>query len=92
VRVRWTEAAAHDFEVIADYLFDQSAEIAPVLIRRIFDAVNGLKQFPYRGRRGREPGTRELVISNLPYLVVYCVSSDMVLIGRVLHGAQQWPR
>jgi toxin ParE1/3/4 len=47
--------------------------------------------FPHRGRPGKKEGTRELVLSPLPYLVVYGISGDAVHIVRVLHGAQKWP-
>jgi toxin ParE1/3/4 len=35
--------------------------------------------------------TRELVISGLPYLVVYRIRGDVIEITRILHGAQRWP-
>ena len=45
------------------------------------------------GRSGRVEGTRELVISRTPYLVVYRFEevADQILIVRLLHGAQRWP-
>ena len=39
----------------------------------------------------QEGGTRELVMSPLPYIVVYTVRGDAVYVVRILHGAQQWP-
>jgi addiction module RelE/StbE family toxin len=47
--------------------------------------------FPNRGRTGKKPGTRELVVRPLPYIVVYQVSGDVVYVARILHGAQKWP-
>jgi toxin ParE1/3/4 len=35
-------------------------------------------------------GTRELVVSRTPFIVVYAVG-DAVELLRILHGAQQWP-
>ena len=45
------------------------------------------------GAGGCEPanGTRELVISPLPYIVVYKVLGDIIFVVRILHGAQKWP-
>jgi toxin ParE1/3/4 len=43
--------------------------------QRILDAVRHLEDFPWQGRPGRSPGTRELVISPLPYLVIYSVDA-----------------
>jgi toxin ParE1/3/4 len=47
--------------------------------------------FPYRGRPGRQAGTRELVVMP-PYLIVYRVSgTEAVMILRVWHAAQDRP-
>jgi toxin ParE1/3/4 len=37
------------------------------------------------------PGTRELVVTGTPFIVVYRVEAATVVILRVLHGAQRWP-
>jgi len=62
--------------------------------RRICDAVERLDDFPFGGRPGRSRGTREVVISGLPYLVVYSLEfadPRMVVIIRVLQGAMLSP-
>jgi hypothetical protein len=33
----------------------------------------------------------KLVVRPLPYIVVYQLSSDVVYVARILHGAQKWP-
>jgi toxin ParE1/3/4 len=50
-----------------------------------------LTQFPLRGRAGKRDGTRELVLSPLPYMIVYTVNEETVHVVRILHGAQGWP-
>jgi toxin ParE1/3/4 len=55
---------------------------------RILREIEGLIQFPKRGRPGRIAETRELVIPSLPYLVVYGVKPAEVVIYRVVHGAR----
>lgn len=47
-----------------------------------------LPAFPFRGREGRVAGTRELLLTPLPYLVVYRVGSDTVEILAIFHQAQ----
>jgi toxin ParE1/3/4 len=91
MQLRWTEEAATDLERIADYLFEHVPERAPGLVRTIYDALGALLTFPHQGRPGRKDGTRELVLSPLPYVVVYAVRGDVVFIVRILHGAQHWP-
>ncbi|PIW88418.1 MAG: type II toxin-antitoxin system mRNA interferase toxin, RelE/StbE family, partial [Nitrospirae bacterium CG_4_8_14_3_um_filter_44_28] len=40
---------------------------------------------------GRVEGTRELVISGLPYIIPYRVKNNTIEILRVLHAARKWP-
>ena len=91
MQLRWTREAATDLERISDYLFQHVPERAAELVRVVYDAPAVLLEFPNRGRPGKKAGTRELVISALPYLVVYTVRGDVVFVVRILHGAQQWP-
>jgi toxin ParE1/3/4 len=91
MRIAWTLEAADDLEQIADYLFDQNPSIAPDIIRRLYNAPSVLKKFPHRGKPGRKDGTRELVLSPLPYVIVYEIVTESIRLLRVLHGAQRWP-
>jgi addiction module RelE/StbE family toxin len=91
MRVRWTTDAAEDLEQICDYI----ARDRPGAARRVADditkAVGGLSTFPNRGRLGRVEGTRELILAPLPFIAVYEVQTEQVVLLRILHGAQRWP-
>ena len=92
--ITWTRPAHDDFLGIVAWIKGNNPAAAARVGQRILDAVEQLDQFPLRGRPGRSPGTRELVIAGLPYLVVYSVDSvdpRSVAVLRVLHGAMQWP-
>jgi len=91
MELRWTEGAAQDLEHIASYLFEHAPDRAAELVRQIYDAPFALLTFPYRGRPGKKRGTRELVLSPLPYIVVYQIAGRIIHIVRILHGAQKWP-
>ena len=54
-------------------------------------SIEAVVAMPLRGRIGRTPGTRELVITGSPYIVVYQVTGDQVEVARIIHGAQDWP-
>jgi plasmid stabilization system protein ParE len=90
--VRWTKPAADDLTHISDYTQER---FGPAQARRaalaIYEAADSLRRLPERGRPGRKPGTRELVIAGLPFLVVYRLRGQGVEIMRLLHGAQRWP-
>ena len=91
MELRWTEEAAADLERIADYLFKEAPKHAPELVLALYKAPSVLLTFAYRGRPGKKEGTRELVLSPLPYIVVYEIDRDTIRIVRILDGAQRWP-
>ena len=91
MELRWPREAATDLERIADYLIQHAPDRAAALVRSVYDAPAALLEFPHRGRPGKKEGTRELVLTPLPYLVVYAVRRNVIFVVRILHGAQQWP-
>jgi toxin ParE1/3/4 len=91
MRIVWTEAAHGDINAAWDYIAGDNVDAAEALCGRIVDAVEGLLIHPGVGRPGRLAGTRELVISGTPYLVVYAVDGTTIAILRVLHGARKFP-
>ena len=89
--LQWSAFALADREAIFDYIEADSPRAAIVVDERIRTCVEGLVRFPEMGHPGRIDGTRELVISNTPYIAAYRIADNSVRILRVLHGAQQWP-
>ena len=55
--------------------------------RKLERACYDLTDFPYRGRPGLIPGTRELV-SVRPYVITYTIEGDIVEIVGIQHAAQ----
>jgi addiction module RelE/StbE family toxin len=92
VEVRWSGEALADLEGIQDYLIKRNPAAALRMVKVLRQAAARLSQFPERGRPGRWPGTRELVVSRTPYILPYRVKSDAVEVLRVFHNAQRWPR
>jgi addiction module RelE/StbE family toxin len=92
VRTEWSSAAVADLHAITEWIEqDRGIETANRIARRIYEAVQSLRTMPYRGRCGRVENTRELIVPRLPYLVVYQVFEERLVILNVLHGAQRWP-
>jgi addiction module RelE/StbE family toxin len=89
--VRWTRPAAGDLRCIARYIRRDNPTAARNVATAIFNAGNSLNNSPERGRKGRIPGTRELVFPGWPYILVYEITEHTVQILRIYHGAQDWP-
>jgi plasmid stabilization system protein ParE len=60
-------------------------------MRKLYKAIRTLKTLPYRGRPGREEGTREIQFPPLPYVAVYRVKEQTVEVVRIYHAAQDRP-
>jgi len=84
VKVRWGRAASDQYREIIEFLAKDYPPAAQRVAQRLFNAIESLKNLPYRGRGGRA-GTRELIC--YPYIVEYRVMSDVEIL-RIRHGAQ----
>jgi toxin ParE1/3/4 len=90
MQVRWTTPAAQDLEDITLYIQKDSEAAARSVAKALFDAANSLNFLPSRGRIGRIPGTRELVVPGLPYIILYEVADTAIQIFHIYHGARNW--
>jgi plasmid stabilization system protein ParE len=64
--VCWTKHAADDLWHICGYTEKRfGAAQARRVALAIYESADSLKEMPYRGRKGRKPNTRELMISGL---------------------------
>lgn len=89
--IEWTPAAIRDLNRIREYIGGDNPAAARKVATQIFDHASSLATFPERTRTGRVNHTREAVIPNLPYIIVYRVKQSRLEVLRILHGAQQWP-
>ena len=90
--IEWTEQATRQLDQVHDYVaLSNSGEVAARITMQIVTSVQQLAAFPMLGRPGRVPGTRELAVSNKPFLAVYAIEKARIVILAVYHGTQQWP-
>lgn len=91
MRIIWAPRAASDLIQAFDYIAERNPTAAEDVQDRIRHLVALLAETPNIGRPGRASGTRELVITDTPYVVAYRVTGSAVRILRVMHGARRWP-
>jgi addiction module RelE/StbE family toxin len=90
--IEWTEQATRQLDQAHDYIaLSNSEEVAERIATQIVTTIQQLTTFPKSGRSGRVPGTRELVISNTPFIAAYAIDRERIVILSIYHGAQQWP-
>jgi toxin ParE1/3/4 len=88
----WLRRATVDLDAQLDYIAQDNPGAAIEQGDRIAHQVALLAEHPEMGRTGRKQGSRELVISRTPFIVVYRIRGERIELLRLLHGAQQWPR
>jgi toxin ParE1/3/4 len=91
MQVKWLRRALRNLEQAHDYILRDNPEAAQEVIFKIQTAANQLENYPFMGRTGRIAGTREIVIANTPYIVIYRVKEEAVEILRVLHTSKRYP-
>jgi toxin ParE1/3/4 len=74
-----------------DYIAADKPSAAARIDTQIEHQIDLLLSHPLMGREGRVQGTRELVISNSPFVIVYRIKGQNIEVLRLLHGAQRWP-
>jgi addiction module RelE/StbE family toxin len=92
MRVRWTTDAADDLERICDYIAESRPEAAQRVAQSVVERIRTLETFAHLGRPGRVHGTREIAFPPLPFVAVYEVRDEWIIVLRILHGAQRWPQ
>lgn len=90
--IEWTEQASRQLDQAHDYIaLSNSQEVAARITMQIVTGVQQLATFPMSGRPGRVNGTRELVISNTPFIAAYAIDKARIVVLAIYHGSQQWP-
>lgn len=90
VEVIWTQRATEEITNIAEYIEQYSANYASIIVKKLYNKVGVLKQFPKIGRvipEMQEERYRELIEGN--YRIMYeMLDDEVILIQRVLHTSR----
>lgn len=90
MHLEWTRPALRDLKEAGDFIALDKPDAAEQMAERTKDAVAYLVEYPNMGKPGRMSGTRELVVSGTPFIIVYRVKVPAIQILRVLHHARKW--
>ena len=91
-KVKWTCKALDNLDNAIEFIAADKPMAATKVAAEIWTAAQMLSEQPGMGRPGRVPGTRELVISGLPYILPYVEKDGTVFILRVMHTSMRWPK
>jgi toxin ParE1/3/4 len=89
--ILWLSRATADLYQVSAHIRQDNPRAAERVGAAIEAATQQLRRYLEMARPGKVAGTRELVVTGTPYLVVYRLRGETVEILRVLHGKQKWP-
>ena len=90
VKLIWTDQAIDDLQNIGDYIAEDSQKYAKLTVRKLFERVEILKQFPNAGRivpEQNEEQVRELIEGS--YRIIYERFDDRINILTVYHSSRE---
>jgi toxin ParE1/3/4 len=87
----WLDRARREVIHIRKYIAMDNPRVAQQVARRILEISKKLRATPNIGRPGRLYGTRELVITGTPFIILYRVRDGVIEFLRVIHAARRWP-
>ena len=91
MKVVWSRRAVAHLAALRQYIERDNPSAAHDVAEQILRAVELLPTQPHMGRAGRVLGTRELVVSGMPFIIPYRVRGERLEIIAVFHGRQKWP-
>jgi len=91
MKIIWSRRAIRHLTALREYIQKDSEKYAAAVAQRILTALDLLANQPEMGGPGRLLGTREMVVSNTPYVIPYRVRHARLEVIAVFHGRQKWP-
>lgn len=88
LKLSFSERALSQLESIRIYLRERNPAAARRVGSAIRESAERLRYFPFAGRVGESEGTREWVVREYPYILVYEVLPEELMILGVFHAAQ----
>lgn len=90
VKLIWTDQAIDDLQNIGDYIAEDSEKYAKLTVRKLFERVDILRQFPNAGRivpEQNEEQVRELIEGS--YRIIYERFDDRINILTIYHSSRE---
>jgi toxin ParE1/3/4 len=89
MKIIWTKPAVQDIESIKAYIARDSEYYALRFVDKIIKSIDGLKEFPHRGRSVQEvddKNVKELLFQN--YRIIYRTELKQIQILTIIHGSR----
>jgi toxin ParE1/3/4 len=92
MKLLWSPRALRQLKTAVNTIAQDDPAAAWRVYDRILERAQELLGFPEMAPPGREPATRQLVITGTPYVVVYRLKANAIQIAAVWHTRQRRTR
>ena len=92
MQIIWEQDAIADLTELRNYIEQFNPSAADKLGKKIIESANLLIENPLLGKVGKLHETRELIIPNTSYTLVYYCESTSLSILRVFHQSRKWEK
>ena len=92
MQIIWEEDAISDLTEMREYIAQFNPTAAEKLGKKIIETANLLIDNPTLGKVGRLYETREIVIPDTSYTLIYYTESQSISILRVFHHSRKWSK
>lgn len=91
MKLKWTQTALSDLKHIYTYIAEENIIAAKNTISKIQKGVQQIQKYPQVGKKGRVQETKEFIIPNSFYIIIYREKNSTIEILSILHTARKWP-
>lgn len=91
LNIKFTKLAVEDLNNGYDHIYSDNRSAARDVIVRIRSTLVLLAAQPFIGHPGRVEGTYEFYVLNTPFIVVYILEKDDLVVVSLLHTSRQYP-
>src|ERR1700739_2122217 len=89
-KIKWSEDALADLDVIAEYVARDSAANASKVVKKVLSTVRSLDRFPHLGLvvpEANDAGIRQRLVFH--YRIIYRLKSDEIEILSIIHSRRR---
>jgi toxin ParE1/3/4 len=91
MKLVWSRGFRDQLRREYEFIYERNPTAAESVVDRIYKASRRLGDFAQSGRSWRVPGTWELAIPGLPYMVIYRIKDESVEVLALFHTSREVP-
>lgn len=89
--IKYTKLALADLNNAYEYICTENPLAAHSIIEKIETTISHIRLQPYIGHAGRVPNTYEFLVLGTPFIIIYMIEDNCLIVVSILHTARKYP-